>query len=840
MPIFQYTTKSNADLFREFDVTRSKGLSSEEVLRRRARYGPNDLTTKGVTAFQIFLRQFNSAFIYLLIGAGALAFILGEALDGFMIWLFVVINAVLGFYQEYASEKTLRLLNSYVVSRSRVLREGKTESVPSGELVPGDIILIEAGDTIPADVRFVEQQSLTLDESPLTGESIPIQKTHLPLHVEVTQAYQAANVGFAGTSVASGKGIGLVLATGKETAMGDIVRLTVATERKSGFEKGINQFSTFIVRLVLVTLVFVFIAHIAIRGESTSMFELVLFAIALAVSVIPEALPVVITFSLSRGALRLAKNKVVIKRLSAIEDLGGIEILCTDKTGTLTENALSVAHTFGDEQTLLLYASLASLHRDSREQHSINAFDTAIVNRLDAQTCAMAKKFAVVSDCPFDPERRRNSVVVKRGKLHELVVRGAPESVLTLCVKLAPIQRKKLQAWILKEGTEGRRVLALAKKNVPSRADCGPDEEHGLAFLGLVSFVDPLKKSSKNALASAKELGVQVKILTGDSKEVAGAIAYQVGLIESPEQVITGEELERMPSAEQVTAAVNHHVFARVSPQQKFFIITLLKQKHDVGFLGEGINDAPALKAASVGIVVNDATDIARSAADIILLRRSLTVIIDGIREGREVFANTSKYIRATLASNFGNFYAVSFASLLLEGLPMLPLQLLLLNLLTDTPMVAISTDRVDPGELKRPRSYDVKDTALVATVLGIVSTVFDFIYFGFFRTAPLPVLQTSWFVGSVLTELAFLFSIRTKLFFLKAQRPSTAVIVITASAFLAAIILPYTWLGQHIFKFQPLSVSNLALIFAIAACYFVVTEMVKNLYYRSNGNSGK
>lgn len=815
--------------------SRTRGLSEHEARAQIAKFGGNTLEARSTSAVALFFRQFQSAFIYLLIGAGVLALLLGEAIDGILIFLFVLINALLGFFQEYHSEKTVRLLKHFVVSHSRVLRDGKELLIKSTDLVPGDIVIVEAGSKIPADLRFLETHALMVDESLLTGESIAVAKTSEALYREATEVHQAANIGFAGTVVVSGKAFALVILTGRATAMGEIAHLATSTDRHSGFEKGVGQFSRFVLRVVIVTLVFVLLANILIKGADANFGELLIFAIALAVSVIPEALPLVTTFSLSRGALRLAKNKVVMKRLSAIEDLGSIDVLCTDKTGTLTENALTVHTVFGPDQETLFAAACASPHADKREQHSINAFDLALFNRLTALERARIKKIKRIQEYPFDPGRRRNSVLIQQGRGRLLIVRGAPEEVLSLIAGMTARTRAALRKTVRDEGRLGRRVLAVATRNISDMKVCDIEkEERALKYLGMISFVDPLKRSSIEAIQSARDLGIAIKILTGDSAEVAGAVAHQAGLVATSDDVITGEELMHLAPDAQHRAVQERAVFARVSPQQKYMIIQLLREKHDVGFLGDGINDAPALKVANVGIVVNDATDIAREAADVILLNKSLTVVIGGIQEGREVFANTIKYIRATLSSNFGNFYAVSFASLLLPGLPMLPLQILLLNLLSDFPMMAVATDTVDRNEIAKPRGYDMKEIALIATVLGVVSTVFDFIYFGFFRSFPLPELQTNWFMGSVLTELVFLFSIRTRLPFYRSTRPSKTLFALTGVAALSTIILPYTTIGQQLFRFTPPSTPILLLIVGIAVAYFAVTEIVKNVYYHS------
>lgn len=834
--MFQYTIKDSYDILRDYNVDREKGLSSQEAASRLEKFGPNEVVGREVTWWSILLRQFRSPFIYLLIFASILALALGEVIDALLIFLFLAINASLGFYQEYRSEKTVELLKKYVVSYSKVLRGGKIISINSKELVPGDIIIVETGDRIPADIRFIEAVNLTVDETILTGESISVHKTIDALKKEASDYYEALNLGFAGTSVLNGEARGIVIATGANTAMGKIARLTSQARHISNFEKGISSFSKFILKLVGITLLFVFAANVFIKGDKLDLAELVLFSIALAVSVIPEALPVVTTFSLSRGARKLAKKKVVVKRLSAVEDLGGIEVLCVDKTGTLTENSLVVSSVYHKSHPdTILYANLAA---SSVEKKKLEPFDIALWKKLSDEFKKKIKNYSRVADVPFNPETRRNTVAVLNNGRHELITRGAPEVIVDFCPELNNENKKDINRWIRDEGRQGHRVLAIAKKELRSKDIDIEKNDHGYFFVGLVSFVDLIKSSAYEAIEQAEALGVKIKILTGDSKEVAGAVAHQIGLIKSPEEVITATEFESMSNSKREKALLEYAVFARVSPEQKYRIIKILQEKYEVGFLGEGINDAPALKIAGVSLVVDKAADIAREAADIVLLKKSLKVILDGIEEGRIVFANTSKYIIATLASNFGNFFAVAIASLMIDFLPMLPLQILLVNLLSDFPMIAISTDTVDKKDLRLPQKYNVKDIVILAIVLGIVSAVFDFIFFGlFFRISP-GVLQTNWFIGSVLTELVFLFSIRGKGFFLKAKPPSAILFVLTTAAFLATVILPYSGFGQSVFSFLRPSVYHITLILSIVAVYFICTEIVKLLYYRSLNNS--
>jgi len=834
-----YTTKTKEEIFIGFD-TSTKGLGEEEAVRRQEKYGQNKIAVEEVAWWHILGRQFKFSFVYLLLVAAGVSFILGGRIDALMILLFVAINACLGFYQEFRAEETFKLLKKHFSGEARVLRNGKKIIIKAVDLVPGDFIILQAGDIIPADVRFISENNLVVDESILTGESEPQEKISDKLESETNEIYEASNIGFSSTVVLSGKAQAIVLNIGSETVIGGIAHLAGITARESSFAKGVAKVSRFILRLVLISILFVFLTHLFLhQGATRSIGDFLIFSIALAVSVIPEALPVVTTVSLSRGALRLAKNGVVVKRLSAIEDLGGIEVLCSDKTGTLTENKLTVDEINSpNKEECLFKAALASF--SFGEEGQLDAFDRALSEVLPLGKKEELKKYQKINEIPFDPARRRNSVLVKKDGLYELIVRGAPEFLIDSCINLEEDEKKTLKEWLVKEGERGRRVLAIAKNDFKKDHYDIKEEEKDLSFLGIISFIDPLKKDAKKTIKLAERLGVKVKILTGDSAEVAGSVAYQVGLTDREEEVLLGKELEKMTEEAQEEAVEKYSVFARVSPSEKYKIIKLLQKKYEVGFLGEGINDAPALKIANVALVVKGSADIAREAADVILLKRNLAIIIEGIREGREVFANTVKYIKATLISNFGNFYALVAASLLIDFLPMLPLQILLLNLFSDFPMVSISTDNIDEEELKRPETYNLKEIVLAATIFGFISSIFDFIIFRLFVHFPPGVLQTNWFIGSVLTELVLVFSIRTKFSCFKAKRASKFLIWLSILITTLTIVLPFSHFGQDLFKFVRPQTTHLIWIFVVVVCYFVATETMKILFYRHSNQTKK
>lgn len=833
MEVLSYANQSVDEVVKALG-TSTHGLTSAEAAIRLVRFGKNELPARPVSAWQLIWRQFNTPFIFLLLAATIVSLVVGEYIDAAIVVGFVLVNAALGFTQEWHSARSLQLLKKYIVAEARVRRDRKEMDVPTATLVPGDIIIVEAGDLVPADIRFIEVNDVLIDETILTGESVPVSKQATLLPVVVNHAHEANNQGFSGTTVMSGRGVGVVLATGKRTSLGGIATLTVETYHESIFEKSIAHFSRFILRMILVILVILFITTLAIKGSSVNIFELALFSIALAVGVVPEALPIVITIALSKGAVQMAKNKVVVKRLSAIEDLGSIEVLCTDKTGTITENTLTVHNIFGaDAAECVFLAALAASSPEHKKHETNNAFDLALRNRLSAEENHALNDYERIDEIPFDPERRRNSVVVQKGRKTFVIVRGAAEVVLERSVGVSASEKKQIKQWLIEEGKKGNRTIAVATKMTSIKQDFGPADEVGLTLVGLISFIDPVKSTASHALAEAKKLGIAVKIITGDSKEVAGAVAESVGLITTSEAVLTGEELIKMPRAKQHVAVEKYAVFARISPEQKYLIIELLQSKYEVGFLGDGINDAPALKLANVGIVVSTAADIAKDAADIVLLNRSLAVIIQGIKDGRGIFANTVKYIKTTLISNFGNFYTIAIAALLLPYLPMLPVQILLLNLLTDYPMLAIATDTVDEDELRRPKSYNVREIILISVILGTVSSIFDFIILATFFHEPAATLQTNWFISSAITEVFLIFSMRTHFFFARAKGPSLPLLALACTAVLATVALPMSDIGRVLFGFTLPQLGHIGLIFLVAVAYFMVTEIIKVLFYR-------
>ncbi|MFH0987701.1 MAG: HAD-IC family P-type ATPase [Patescibacteria group bacterium] len=833
MRFSKYTREDVREIFEEF-ASGYEGISDKEAEKRLSNYGPNEIKTRGTTLWNVFFGQFKSPFFYLLLAAAIIAFLVDEKINSVFILVFVSINVTLGFLQETRAEKALLLLKKYIPSKTRVLREGVEKTIDKKFLVPGDVVLLEAGDIAPADLRILKLENVLVDESVLSGESVSVPKINNSLSKGATEIFEAKNMIFAGTSLISGEVEGIVIGSGRGTILGEITKLVAEINRESAYEKNLSNLSRVILRIVLLSISLIFFANLAIKG-SKNIFDFLIFCIALVVSILPEALPVVVTFALSEGSLKLAREKVVVRRLSAVEDLGDIDILCADKTGTLTENKLRLENIFSyDRKRCLLYGLLASSYIREEIESTLNPFDTALVEKADSRIKESLKKFREIDEIPFDSFRFRNSVLLEdeSGNLI-LIVRGAPEKILELSSDyLNGGNPQEIKKSLEEEGNRGRRVLAVAFKRILKR-NISEKDEKDLTFLGYFSFYDPLKETAEESINLARKLGLKIKLITGDSKEVSGYIGKEINLIKNSEKVILGEELERLSRDDFIKACESFSVFARISPRTKYKIVEALQKKCEVGFLGEGINDAPALKAANLAIAVEGAADVSREVSDIILLKKDLKVIIKGIEQGRNIFSNVNKYIKCTLASNFGNFVSIAIISLFIPFLPMLPLQILLVNLLSDFPLISIASDRVDAEELKRPKFYQLDKMIPLVVALALVSTVFDFTFFSIFRKSSETTLQTVWFIESILTEIILIFSIRTSHFFLKTKFPSPQLLLSSIFAIALTIFLPFTDFGRRVFHFNLPSLGSLLIVISLALGYFLTSEIVKLAFFR-------
>lgn len=786
------------------------GLTSEEAKKRIAKYGRNALPVPRHRLARLILRQFSGVFNLLLIVASIITFFLGEPIDASFILFFVFLGTALNVYQEYKANDAADKLKSFLVRTTTVIREEQEQEISTEEVVPGDILKLESGDIVPADAILRHAYNFLVDETTFTGESIPVPKVaaeKLDSHDENNQILQ-------GVVVISGNALAEVIATGINTRFARIAKTASSLQAESDLVKGIDRISAFILKSTIITLVFVILANLLIEGKSTDLPSLFVFSIALAVSVIPEALPLVLTFSLSRGALQFAQKDVIVKRLSSVQDLGTVNLLCTDKTGTITENRLTYQNEYIASDSIFHPLILARLAAHNLDKTNPEPFDRASDDALNTEQRELIKSFIILQEEAFDPALRSNGAIVKSGDGNQYHIRrGSPEYFFDQGL----IIRDHVESWLLGEEQKGHRVLGVSY-----------DDGSGPKFAGFISFEDRLKSTSLDTINEARQLNIAITIITGDALAVAEAVGREAGLVTCKEEVIEAHRFLSMPLHDQHKLIGSIRVFARTTPEQKLELIELLKEQFTVGFLGEGINDAPALKAANVSMVVQSAADIARETADIVLLKNDLRVIVDGIRLGRETHSNTLKYIRATLVSNFGNFYAVAIGSLFISFLPMLPKQLLLLNLLSDFPMMAIAFDKVSKKEIAHPQRYDFRSLYIIFISLGLVSTVFDFIYFGlFYRISP-EVLQTNWYIASVITELLLLLSIRSMLPIEKAGMPAPLIIILSVLAFIVTLALPMIPWTAQIFEFTQPTWGHLGLIVGLAMLYLIISEIVK------------
>ncbi|MDB5097833.1 MAG: magnesium-translocating P-type ATPase [Cyanobacteria bacterium RYN_339] len=811
-----------------------EGLAGKEARQRLARYGPNRTVVHEAGLGQALLGQLANPLVLTLLAAAALSAGFGEGTNAIVISAIIALSVALNVAQSFRSRQAVAALHRQGATTTCVLRDGQRVALPLDEIVPGDVLELAAGDLVPADARLLEARDVFVDQAALTGESLPAEKQvgELlgPLGLD-----QAGNSVFAGTSLVSGLARALVVRTGAATAIGAVAVGLARKPPPTEFERGMAAFSSLILRATLGLVVFAFLVVALVRHQPLEAF---MFAIALAVGLTPEFLPLIVAVTLGRGAMAMARHGVIVKQLQAIENFGSIDVLCSDKTGTLTEGRMALdravdAH--GEPSPLTLAA--ASLNA---------AHETGIKSAIDeAIQAAHAAEpgWTKLDELPFDFHRRRVSVVLERAGARQLITKGALEGILPECTRylageaahpLDAAARTLLEATHTRLGAEGLRVLAVARRDVPTQAVYGPDDEAGLTFLGFLALIDPPRVDAAAAIKALAADGVRTVILTGDNEGVTGCVCRSVGL--PLDRIMLGTELDQVRDEALVALVTRIDVFARVSPEQKVRVVHALKQAHHVvGFMGDGINDGPALRAADVGISVESGADVAKAAAAIILARPGLEVLHRGVLEGRRSFANVTKYVLMGTSSNFGNMFSMAGAAVLLPFLPMLPTQILLNNLLYDMSQLAIPGDQVDAVDAARPRRWDIAFVQRFMLHVGPVSSVFDFLtfgwlYFGFHAGAAL--FQTAWFVESLLTQTLVIFVIRTK-GRPWASRPSAALAANVLVVCAVAVALPYThvagWLGL-----VPLPAPVLGAIALTVAGYLLATEWAKRRFYAS------
>lgn len=797
------------------------GLSRREAKERLATYGPNEII-QGVKLSLVanFFLKFKNPLIIILIIAALISGFLGNRIDPFIIIAMVILSVTIDFFNTYKSQKAAEALRDRVKITGTVVREGTIEEIPLSLIVPGDVVILSPGDVIPADGVVLQSKDFFLNESSLTGESFPAEKDiHSPI--------------FMGSSVVTGSGLMTVLTTGKKTKFGSIAETLMRKEEPTEFDRGIKDFSVLIMKMIFILVIFVFFVNAFTKNQLLDSF---LFAIALAVGLTPELLPMIIALNLSRGSLVMSKRGVIVKKLSAIQSFGSMDILCTDKTGTLTEDRIVLIKCvdgFGVEsEKVFLYSYVNSFYQSG----FLNPLDSAVVEFRKLHT----KEYKKVDETPFDYIRKRNTVVVDGPEGRLLITKGAPEELLRECSFYADDSTpfsddisKRVYGQYQDLSKEGFRVLAVGIKKIHEKKDVyGKSEEHNMVFAGFIAFLDPAKKTVAETLKKLEEYGIEIKIITGDNDLVSQKIARDIDLL--VKGVLTGNEIETLSDDALRIRAEETTIFARVSPDQKTRIIRLLqKNKHVVGYMGDGINDAPALKAADVGISVNNAVDVAKESADIILIHKSLNDLVEGVIEGRKTFSNTMKYLMMTLSSNFGNMFSMAGASLFIPFLPMLPTQILLNNFIYDSSQLALSVDNVDHVEIKKPHKLDIGFIKKFMMVFGPLSSVFDVItflvllfVFNFVESD----FQTGWFIESLATQTLVIYMIRSRFSFFK-SKPSIALVISTIVAVGVGWGIAQSSLGA-IFNFKPLALLPLIAIGAIVTAYLAAVYFTKKWFY--------
>ena len=818
------------------------GLSAGQAQHRLARYGPNVLQAKSRAAFVEFLLRFRNPLVVLLLVAALISAATGEAASAVIIVIMVLASVGLDFAQEYRAGRAAERLRQMVAMRVQVWRDGRAQDIPVARVVPGDVVLLQAGDQVPADARVLEAADFFVNQALITGEPYPVEKHALAEASPVGEAGAAPNAVFMGTLVISGQARVLVCATGAASFVGGIAETLAKTPPPTAFEIGTRRFGLLIMRLTLLLVLFVLLVNTFYHRPWLDTF---LFAVALAVGLTPELLPMIVSVTLAHGAQRMARQGVIVKRQAAIHDLGSMDVLCTDKTGTLTEARIR------------LERHVDCLGRDSERvlwlAYVNSWFETGVKSPLDAAILAHQEldvsAWRKIDEVPFGFERRRVSVLVDDGSRRLLAVKGAPEDVLRACTQyehdgpddVRPLDaavRARLDAQFEALSNDGFRVLGIAWRIVgQTHAHAVVDDESELVFAGFAGFFDPPKASAAAAMQALQQAQVQVKILTGDNEFVTRHLCAQLQIPVAG--VLTGAELAQLDEPALIAQVERVNLFCRVSPVQKTRILDALRARgHAVGFLGDGINDAPSLHAADVGISVDGAVDVAKEAADLILLERDLGVLGAGVIEGRRTFGNIMKYVMMATSSNFGNMFSMAGAALFLPFLPLLPVQILLNNFLYDMSEVPLPMDTVDSDDTRQPRHWDMRFIRDFMWVVGPVSSAFDFLTFyvvlHWFQAGE-ALFRTAWFVESLTTQVLVIFIIRTRHAPLQSRPHPWLVIAALAIIFIAAA-LPFTALGQAYFSFVPLPAPMLLALAGLVLCYLAMVEMAKRRFYRHFG----
>ena len=811
------------------------GLSLAEATRRLGEVGPNVLSSRRVTPWSVLVRQLRNPLLILLLGAAAVSGLTGDGTDAAIIASIVLLSVGLGFVNEYRSELAVAALHANIHHEAVVWRDGERAKVDVADLVPGDVVEMTIGVIVPADVRLLEATQFECDEAVLTGESMPAEKTASPIGSADSEV-DLASCAFMGTVVHQGTARGVVVGTGSSTEFGKIAVGLTERQAETAFQVGLKDFSKLLVRVAAVLTISIFVINVAF---SRPLIDALLFSLAIAIGITPQLLPAIVSVSLSAGSRQLARRRVLVKRLVTIEDLGNIEVLFTDKTGTLTEGSITfdraVDHAgVASQRTLLLGLVCNESTLTDSGPVGGNALDQALLLAPEAGTLLGGPEgpgsYHRVGSVPFDHDRQLASVAVTTPDHAALLVtKGAPEVVLARCVNTPPDASEVLDGLF----ADGARVVAVATKVTDVGVDVDAGAEQDLTFEGFLTFVDRPKPDAGESIRKLAGLGIAVKIITGDNGVVAAKVCSDIGM--ELEQVLTGAEIDRLDDDGLGDAIPGTTVFARVSPEQKSRIIKVARRAGvDVAFLGDGVNDAVALHAADVGISVDSATDVAKDAADIVLLDKDLGVLAEGVMEGRRIFANTLKYVLMATSSNFGNMFSAAGASLFLTFLPMLPSQILLNNLLYDVGQLAIPTDNVDAEVLERPAAWDIAFVRRFMIVFGPVSSIFDFATFGVMigiLHASHSEFRSGWFVESLATQTLVIFLIRTRRIPFFRSRPSRAMLITPTTCAVIGAVLPFTPLA-HLLGFTALPAAFFLILVGMIGIYLGLIEFAKARFY--------
>jgi len=818
--------------------TTPNGLSDDEAARRLARYGRNIAAPhRHASTIRVIGAQFVSPITLLLLIAAGLSIAVGEHVDGTIILGALLASAMLGFWQEYRAAGAVERLLAMIRTTAVVVRDGRDAEIPLDEVVPGDVVRLAAGSSVPGDARLLSSRDLFVDQSALTGEPYPADKETADVPVEAPLAARKNSV-YLGTHVVSGTGTAVVVHTGAATAFGAIARRLAVRPPDTEFEHGVRRFGYLLLEVTMVLVVAIFAINVALHRP---VLDALLFTLALAVGLTPQLLPAIVSVTLSQGARHMARENVIVRRLTSIEDLGGMELLCTDKTGTITEGKVQV-HAAEDwtgapaEHVRLLAYLNAAFE---------SGFPNPIDDALRASPPPGADAFTKLDEVPYDFTRKRLSVVVSDARGRRLLVtKGALQSVLDICdraedaggrLQPAAAVRAAIDDRLQSLSREGYRSLGVAYRELQDERPLTRDDERGLVFAGILSLADPLKADATAAVADLAQLGIRTVVITGDNRHVAARIAGEAGIDAST--VLAGPDLDHLSESALVSAAPRVGVFAEVEPRQKERVILALKKAgYAVGYLGDGINDAAALHAADVGISVDSATDVTKQAADIVLLEKDLGALARGVRQGRRAFANTLKYVFITTSANFGNMFSMAGASLVAPFLPLLPKQILVTNVLTDLPAMTISTDRLDPELVAQPRRWDNRSIRRFMLIFGLVSSFFDFATFGALLAMRVPKAEfrTAWFIESVFSELLILLVIRTNRPFFR-SRPGAGLLWMSVAIGAITLALPWTPLGPPL-GLAPLSAEVLGAVTAIVVVYVAVSDASKQIFFRQSG----